>query len=51
MLKMTMVNNEWEKNIVENLGLTKQDICKNAQIIYGTLKSKPEAERTEVTSD
>ena len=45
-----IVNKEWEKNIIENLGLTKQDTCKNAQVIYGTLKSKPEAERTKTIS-
>jgi len=41
------VNKEWEKNIIEKLGLTKPDTCKNAQVIYRTLKSKLEDERTE----
>jgi len=45
-----IVNKEWEKKIIENLGLTKQDTCKHAQIIYGTLKSKLEAEWTEAIS-
>ena len=42
-----IVSKEWEKNIIENLGLTKQGRCKDVLVIYGTLKSKPEAERTE----
>ena len=38
-----VVNKEWEENIIENLGLNKNEICTKAQVIYGTLKSKPEA--------
>ena len=38
------------KNVIENLGLTKQYACKDVQIIYGTLKSKLEAERTAAIS-
>jgi len=45
-----IANKEWEKNIIENLGLTKQDTRRNAQVIYGTVKLKPEAERTEAIS-
>jgi len=44
-----IVNKEW-KDIIENLGLTKQDTCKNAQGIYGTPRLKSEAERTEAIS-
>ena len=46
----TIDNKEWEKNIIKKFGLTKQDTCKNTQVIYGTLKSKPETERTEAIS-
>ena len=38
-----IVNKDWEKNIIENLGLNKNEICKKTQAINGTLKSKPEA--------
>ena len=45
-----IVNRKWEKNIIANQGLTKQDTYNNSQIIYGTLKQKPETERTEAIS-